>query len=112
MLSRIAVRARTLAGKNGAVASSVASPRYLSVATEKIGLDKLGIHGPEVIHHNLSYDDLFEHEVKNGEGEVAKAEYGDTFTVDTGKFTGRSPSDKWIVLNKGRTRKRISGGGL
>jgi hypothetical protein len=30
-----------------------------------------------------------------------KAEYGDTFSVDTGKFTGRSPSDKWIVKNIG-----------
>merc|ERR1712038_1233189 len=28
-------------------------------------------------------------------------EYGDTFTVDTGKFTGRSPKDKFLVLNKG-----------
>jgi ATP-dependent phosphoenolpyruvate carboxykinase len=39
--------------------------------------------------------------VRNGEGRVANAEYGDTFTVDTGKFTGRSPKDKWIVKNIG-----------
>jgi ATP-dependent phosphoenolpyruvate carboxykinase len=39
--------------------------------------------------------------VKNNEGKVAAAEYGDTFTVDTGKFTGRSPSDKWLVKNIG-----------
>lgn len=32
---------------------------------------------------------------------VAAAEYGETFTVDTGKFTGRSPTDKWIVKNVG-----------
>ena len=32
---------------------------------------------------------------------MANAEYGDTFTVDTGKFTGRSPKDKWIVKNIG-----------
>jgi ATP-dependent phosphoenolpyruvate carboxykinase len=30
-----------------------------------------------------------------------KAEYGETFSVDTGKFTGRSPKDKWIVKNVG-----------
>jgi phosphoenolpyruvate carboxykinase (ATP) len=41
------------------------------------------------------------HEIKNSEGKVASAEYGDTFTVDTGKFTGRSPKDKWIVRNIG-----------
>jgi ATP-dependent phosphoenolpyruvate carboxykinase len=40
-------------------------------------------------------------EVKNGEGKVANAEYGDTFTVYTGKFTGRSPNDKWVVRNPG-----------
>ena len=44
---------------------------------------------------------LFQHEVNNNEGKVASAEYGETFTVDTGKFTGRSPSDKWIVRNPG-----------
>lgn len=32
---------------------------------------------------------------------MAKAEYGDTFLVDTGKFTGRSPKDRFIVLNPG-----------
>lgn len=49
----------------------------------------------------MTFQELFDHEVANGEGQVAAAEYGDTFSVDTGKFTGRSPNDKWIVLNKG-----------
>ena len=53
-------------------------------------------------HYNLSYDELFEHEQKNNEGLVMKAKYGDTFSIDTGKFTGRSPSDKWIVKNIGK----------
>jgi len=75
--------------------------RHFSAATDKIGITKLGITNPTTIHHNLSYEDLAEHERKNNEGVFAKAEYGDTFTVDTGKFTGRSPKDKWIVLNKG-----------
>ena len=30
-----------------------------------------------------------------------KAKYGNTFAIDTGKFTGRSPNDKWIVRNLG-----------
>lgn len=49
----------------------------------------------------MSYQEIFEHEKANKEGFVAKAEYGDTFTVDTGHFTGRSPKDKWIVKNIG-----------
>ncbi len=32
---------------------------------------------------------------------MASAEYGDTFTVNTGKFTRCSPKDKWIVRNIG-----------
>jgi ATP-dependent phosphoenolpyruvate carboxykinase len=75
--------------------------RPFSAATEKVGLDSLGISGPTVIHHNLPHSELAEHEAKNKEGVFAKCKYGETFTVDTGKFTGRSPSDKWIVLNKG-----------
>lgn len=65
------------------------------------GIDKLGITGPSTIYRNLTYQELFDHEVANQEGVVAKAEYGDTFVVDTGKYTGRSPKDRWIVLNKG-----------
>jgi phosphoenolpyruvate carboxykinase (ATP) len=64
-------------------------------------LDKLGITGITTLYRNLGFAELFEHEKKNNEGVVAKAEYGDTFVVDTGKFTGRSPKDKWIVKNVG-----------
>lgn len=37
---------------------------------------------------------LHEHEVGNNEGYVID---NGTFAVDTGRFTGRSPNDKWIV---------------
>lgn len=70
-------------------------------ACHKVGLDKLGITGPTTVYRNQNYAQLFEHEVRNKEGIVAKAEYGDTFTVDTGKYTGRSPKDRFIVLNPG-----------
>lgn len=70
-------------------------------ACQKAGIDSLGIHGPHTVYRNLSFQQLFEHEQANKEGVVAKAEYGDTFTVDTGKYTGRSPKDRWIVLNPG-----------
>ncbi len=75
--------------------------RAFSVATDKVGITSLGITGPSTIYHNLSYPELFEHEKKNKEGKIAKAEYGETFTVDTGKFTGRVPKDKWMVKNVG-----------
>lgn len=65
-------------------------------------LDQLGIVKPNTIHHNLSYKDLFNHEEKNKEGTVFKTPYGDTFGIDTGKYTGRSPKDKYIVKNIGQ----------
>uniref|UniRef100_A0A7S1BZT4 phosphoenolpyruvate carboxykinase (ATP) n=1 Tax=Corethron hystrix TaxID=216773 RepID=A0A7S1BZT4_9STRA len=64
-------------------------------------VSKLGISGPTTIYRNLTYQELYDHTVENNEGKVANAEYGDTFTVDTGKFTGRSPKDKWLVKNSG-----------
>lgn len=79
------------------VSSTITGPD----ACEKLNLTSLGINGPSTLYHNLTFQQLNEHEIANNEGKIAHAEYGDTFTVDTGKFTGRSPKDKWIVLNKG-----------
>jgi phosphoenolpyruvate carboxykinase (ATP) len=75
--------------------------RFLSTTRKikKYGLNSLGIHNPSTIHYNLSYDELYKHELKNEEGTVFKTKCGDCFGVDTGKFTGRSPNDKWIVKN-------------
>jgi ATP-dependent phosphoenolpyruvate carboxykinase len=72
-----------------------------SSACSDVGIDSLNINGPTTIYKNLTYKELFDHEVKNNEGAVAKTKYGDVFTVDTGKFTGRSPADKWIVKTPG-----------
>ena len=35
------------------------------------GLDKLGLSNIGKVFHNLSYEELFEHEVKNNEGRVS-----------------------------------------
>jgi phosphoenolpyruvate carboxykinase (ATP) len=61
----------------------------------------LGITNITTIYRNLTYQQMFDMEVANKEGTVVKAEYGDTFMVDTGKYTGRSPKDKFVVLNPG-----------
>ncbi|DBA01860.1 TPA: hypothetical protein N0F65_006008 [Lagenidium giganteum] len=60
-----------------------------------LGLDKFGITNANTkVFQNLSYDEIAKHEDKNKEGEWVK---NGTYTVDTGKFTGRSPKDKYIV---------------
>jgi len=70
-------------------------------ACSKVGIDKIGISKPTTVYRNMNYHELFEHEQANHEGVVAAAEYGATFAVSTGKFTGRSPKDKFVVFNPG-----------
>ncbi len=57
-------------------------------------LDNLGIKNPKEVFYNLDYDELIDHELKNGECKLTKC--GAT-AVDTGIFTGRSPKDKYFV---------------
>ena len=57
-------------------------------------LDKQGISTSATIFANLGTPALIEHAVKNGEGLLAK---DGPFVVETGKHTGRSAKDKFIV---------------
>jgi len=70
-------------------------------ACHQVGIDSIGITNPTTVYRNLTYQEIFEHEKDNSEGKVADAEYGPTFSVSTGKFTGRSPKDKFVVFNPG-----------
>ncbi len=66
-----------------------------------IDLTKYGITGTTEIVYNPSYEQLFEEETKAGlEGyEVGQVTELDTVNVMTGEFTGRSPKDKYIVMD-------------
>ncbi len=68
----------------------------------KIDLSKYGITGVTEIVHNPSYEMLFEEETKAGlEGyEVGKETELGTVNVMTGIYTGRSPKDKYIVMDE------------
>ena len=67
-----------------------------------IDLTKYGITGTTEIVHNPSYEVLFEEETKaSNEGyEVGQNTELDTVNVMTGVFTGRSPKDKYIVMDE------------
>ena len=68
----------------------------------KIDLEKYGIFGTTEVVYNPSYEQLFEEETKPGlEGyEVGQLTELDTVNVMTGIFTGRSPKDKYIVMDE------------
>tara|TARA_B110000208_G_scaffold152166_1_gene183922 strand:+ start:245 stop:1897 length:1653 start_codon:yes stop_codon:yes gene_type:complete len=76
-------------------------------------LKKISITNTKKIYYNLSYDELYKHEKKNKEGIIYKTKYGNVFGINTGKFTGRSPKDKWIVKNIGsESEKNIAWGNV
>jgi len=62
-------------------------------------LRKYGIINVKELYYNLSYDELYQHELSDnlkGFEKAYKTELG-ALSVDTGIFTGRSPKDKYIV---------------
>lgn len=66
-----------------------------TISAGDLGFSNLGMNNDGMkVFRNLSYDDLHEHEINNKEGVLTST---GSYSVDTGKFTGRSPNDKWIV---------------
>jgi phosphoenolpyruvate carboxykinase (ATP) len=68
-----------------------------------LGLDTLGFTDFERIYRNATYSRLFEHETNP---ELTGYEHGEVtefgaVAVDTGRFTGRSPKDKYFVDEPG-----------
>ncbi|MDY6348759.1 MAG: phosphoenolpyruvate carboxykinase (ATP), partial [Bacteroidales bacterium] len=71
-------------------------------------LEALGISNPVEIFHNLSYDELYKHETDPSLTGYEKAYLtkSGALSVDTGIFTGRSPKDKYIVMDD-ETRNNV-----
>ncbi len=63
-----------------------------------VDLSEHGIHPAGVVHRNLSTSQLYEHALARGEARLAE---GGPLAVDTGKHTGRSPKDKFVVRELG-----------
>ncbi|WP_017659081.1 phosphoenolpyruvate carboxykinase (ATP) [Baaleninema simplex] len=58
------------------------------------GLEAIGIKHPGRVYRNLCASKLIEHTLARGEGVLAS---NGALCVKTGKYTGRSPNDKFIV---------------
>ena len=68
----------------------------------EINLSKYGITGTTEIVHNPSYELLFEEETKPGLEGYEKGQMSELGAVNvmTGEYTGRSPKDKFIVMDE------------
>ena len=66
----------------------------MSNLNKTLGLDQIGLNNVSKIHRNLNVDNLIDKILKNNEGVISST---GAPIVDTGKFTGRSPKDKYIV---------------
>ncbi|NOY94994.1 MAG: phosphoenolpyruvate carboxykinase (ATP) [Chlorobi bacterium] len=68
---------------------------------KNIDLSKYGITNVQEILHNPSYQQLFEEEMKKGLQGFEKGQLTELGAVNvmTGIFTGRSPKDKYIVMD-------------
>ena len=58
------------------------------------GLEKLGIIAPKAVYRNLSIPALVEKALQANEGSLSET---GALVVNTGKYTGRSPDDKFVV---------------
>ena len=61
-------------------------------------LEHQGMTGLKAVHYNLIEPALIEEALRRGEGRLGR---GGTFLVTTGKHTGRSPKDKFVVRTPG-----------
>ena len=68
----------------------------------KLDLSKYGITGTTEVVYNPSYEQLFEEETKPGLEGYEKGQVSELGAVNvmTGIYTGRSPKDKFIVMDE------------
>ena len=64
-------------------------------------LSSIGISGVQTVVHNPSYDQLYEDELQPGLEGFARGYLTELGAVNvlTGEYTGRSPKDKFIVMD-------------
>ncbi|MCO5143108.1 MAG: phosphoenolpyruvate carboxykinase (ATP) [Oligoflexia bacterium] len=65
----------------------------------QLNLTSVGINSAEDIYYNPSYEMLFEQEISADGQERGYVTSSGAVSVDTGRFTGRSPKDKYVVVD-------------
>jgi phosphoenolpyruvate carboxykinase (ATP) len=75
----------------------------MTATTTESALEAHGISPRGRVIHNPTTARLYTHALANGDGRLA---HGGALVVDTGRFTGRSPQDKFVV-DEDESRDRI-----
>jgi len=93
MFSRLGARLAPRASTWGVRGFATTTPEAIGIFQEH------GLTCNGVVHRNLTYDEIAEHERKQGTMGYMYCNWSKngTFSIDTGKYTGRSPNDKWTV---------------
>jgi phosphoenolpyruvate carboxykinase (ATP) len=73
-------------------------PHGMATTEARTGLAVHGIEAAGTVHWNPSTPQLYTDALARGEGRIAE---GGPLAVDTGKHTGRSPKDKFVVKEPG-----------
>jgi len=76
--------------------------KSLAARMPRFGLVEQGLHHLAPVHWNLTAPHLYEYALRRREGELG---LGGAFVVNTGRHTGRSPRDKYIVNEPGTKDK-------
>src|SRR5215211_816223 len=66
----------------------------MAITITPVGLDRHGLSPRGRVYRNATTALLYTHALENGEGRLAE---GGPLVVDTGRHTGRSPQDKFVV---------------
>lgn len=69
---------------------------YIGIKSNACGLDAVGIANTAFEYWNLTPEELIEEALVRGDGELAD---NGALCVNTGEFTGRSPKDKFMVMD-------------
>lgn len=84
----------TLKGPYNPIETGAMKADYDVHPKSPIGLDYLGLEHNKEVYWNLNPAELYEHAILHGEAILTKDH---ALLVHTGKYTGRSPKDKFIV---------------
>src|SRR6476659_8570477 len=68
-----------------------------TIAIPEMELSNIGLNLKQTIHYQLSPEELVQDTIRIGDGQLSDT---GALVINTGKFTGRSPKDKFTVRDE------------